>query len=102
MVRLWRNPPAGDDMPTLRTEPAHWPLDQRKLLPQGHQQAAWRALADSRDLLADIALTMKLLSATAFTGQAASVRLSAALHTALLDLEIELGQQGIVEFRAPK
>lgn len=87
-------------MTSRPTQQADWPLDTRQLLSPNHQRAAWRALVDARDMLADIALTMKLLSATAFAGQEAARNLSAALHTALLEAECEMGQQGVLTFRA--
>lgn len=86
-------------MTPQRTAPATWPVDTRNLLPETHQRAAFRALVDARDLLADIALTMRLLSATAFAGQEASRRLSADLHTALLELDITLGEKGVLAFK---
>ena len=88
-------------MTTQRTLQTTWPLDERKLLSERHQRAAWLALADSRDLLSDIAKSMKLLSITAFAGQEVSRRIAVALNTALLDLEVELGQHGVLEFAAP-
>lgn len=88
-------------MSTQRTLQTTWPLDERKLLPEKHQRAAWLALADSRDLLSDIARSMKLLSLTAFAGQEVSRRMSLALNTALVDLEVALGCSGVMEFETP-
>jgi hypothetical protein len=88
-------------MTTQRTLHTTWPMDERKLLPEKHQRAAWLALADSRDLLSDIAKSAKLLSITAFAGQEASRRLSIALNTALIELEVALGCSGVMEFETP-
>ncbi|MBK9973829.1 MAG: hypothetical protein IPP14_03545 [Planctomycetes bacterium] len=87
-------------MTSQRTQQADWPLDTRQLLSPNHQRAAWRAMVDARDMLADIALTMKLLSATAFAGQEAARSLSVALNTALLEAECEMGAQGVICFQA--
>ena len=89
-------------MPVQRTLQAHWPLDCRNLMPEPHQRAAWLALCDSRDLLADIAQTMKLLSHAAFSGQEAARRMALALNSALVELEVDLGLKGVLEFQAPQ
>lgn len=88
-------------MTTKRTAQATWPVDQRKLLPESSQRAAFRALIDARDLLADIGLTCKLLGKTAFEGQQAAADLSLAVHTALLELDVALGEKGVVTFATP-
>ncbi|MBX3473964.1 MAG: hypothetical protein KF754_06235 [Planctomycetes bacterium] len=85
-------------MPTTRTHPETWPIDTRNLLPETHQRAAWNALVEARDLLSEIALTCKLLGATAFDGQEESQCLSATLHTALIELDVALGAKGVLTF----
>lgn len=87
-------------MAMLRTNPESWPLDGRKLMPPEFQRASWVALADARDLLADIALTARLLAGAAFSGQEAARQLAMALNSALLALEVEMGCQGVVQFAA--
>lgn len=89
-------------MHTQRTQPETWPIDDRKLLPVAHQRAAFKALVEARDLLAEIAVTCKLLGATAFDGQGPAQAMSVALHSALLELDVALGQRGVVTFATPK
>ncbi len=97
----WRNDaPGGVTMTVLRTKPETWPVDTRQLLPETHQRAAFRALVDARDLLSEIATTCKLLGATAFDGQEPSRLLALALHTALLELDVSLGEKGVLTFRS--
>jgi hypothetical protein len=80
------------------TDPQFWPLDENHPLPAEHQRAAWRALADARELLAGIAATCTILADTAFDGQAAARTAAGQLHGVLLELEVALGQKGVLNF----
>jgi hypothetical protein len=61
-------------------------------------ETAFRLMEEMREMLNDIASSATILGATPFEGRQAAKKLSAALHTALLEFEVELAEQGRHEF----
>ncbi|MCA8912150.1 MAG: hypothetical protein KDB82_10625 [Planctomycetes bacterium] len=61
-------------------------------------ETAYRLMEEMREMLNDIASSATILGATPFEGRTAAGKLGAALHTALLEFEIELAGQGRYEF----
>lgn len=66
--------------------------------PSRNVRGAAALLHEIRDLLDDIAQSSTILGATPFAGREAAHRLAGALHTALLEYEIDLAKIGLHEF----
>ncbi len=73
-------------------------MSQYKRTETPRVKAAYRLMEEMRDMLNDIAASAAILGGTPFDGRHACRELSAHLHSALLEFEVELAAIGRHEF----